>query len=62
MLERICKEIEPFDKLDLLSKVAALQLASENAERATRWTRTQTNTNLTLKVLCIEQLGLPYRI
>ena len=36
MLERICEEIEPFDKLDLLSKVAALQLASENAERAIR--------------------------
>lgn len=36
MLEQICKEIDPFDKLDLLSKVAALQLVSENAERAIR--------------------------
>jgi len=36
MLKQICKEIEPFDKLDLLSKVAALQLVPENAERAIR--------------------------
>ena len=36
MLKQIYKGIEPFDKLDLLSKVAALQLVPENAERAIR--------------------------
>lgn len=36
MLEEICQEIAPFDKLDLLAKIAALQLMPENTERAIR--------------------------
>lgn len=34
MLEAIVKETSPFDKLDLLSKIAALQLLPENADHA----------------------------
>ena len=34
MLEEIAKEISPFDKLDLLSKIAALQLVPANATHA----------------------------
>ena len=34
MLEEIVKETSPFDKLDLLSKIAALQLMPANADHA----------------------------
>lgn len=36
MLEEISQEIAPFDKLDLLVKIAALQLMPDNAERTIR--------------------------
>jgi hypothetical protein len=34
MLEEIAKETSPFDKLDLLTKIAALQLVPANADHA----------------------------